>query len=447
MLQREEIAYKDTYHSVYEWNLITGELFFSPHFIDKISPDVSQWHHHIDNWKACVHPDDLEPAEKALEKGLSAEKPYLDITYRLRTNNDGWIWVNGKGKIETDADGTPIRSFGTIIDITDLKKSELALENEKELAQTTLASINEAVITTDKSGKILTLNHTAEKLFQLDPVAAYGLGFSELCQLHEDSANTRDDTRNYNPIELCLQSDSAFNINKLTLTNNNDSTFNIDCSVSPLHSSKNKIIGCVMVIRDVTHERKKSTEIEHRAKHDALTGIYNRHAFELALDDVTQSEGHQHVLCYIDLDQFKIVNDTCGHMAGDELLRQLTDSMQRNIRKSDVFARLGGDKFGVLMKDCDLAHAFKVSGQIKDTITDYTFHWEDKTFQLGASIGLANINSETSPTNALQHADAACFSAKEQGRNRIHAYRLDDDEMMKAQGQMSLGASHSKSFA
>jgi diguanylate cyclase (GGDEF)-like protein/PAS domain S-box-containing protein len=431
---REETAYKDTFHCVWEWNMATGDLLFSDHFINKISDTPSTWNHTLTDWEACVHPDDLPIMTEQLAEQLSNEQPYIDITYRLRSTKGNWVWVKGEGNIiEFDNLNKPIRAVGTIIEITDLKQAEFALELEKKQAETTLESINEAVITTNRLGEINTINRNAEKFFRINKNEAMGKRLIDLCSLtHEDVNMPLIDY-----IELCMKSDLANKYKHLILTNTYHKKHYIDLSISPLHNNVKEVIGSVIVIRDVTSARKMSHEIEHRAQHDALTNLFNRHAFESALENSISKETYQHILCYIDLDQFKIVNDTCGHIAGDELLRQLASELANKVRKSDTLARLGGDEFGILIKDCDIDSAFKIASTIKKSIVDYIFHWEDKTFKLGASIGLATIDTETMPTIAMQHADTACFSAKSEGRNRIHVYRPDDDAMKLAKGQMN----------
>jgi diguanylate cyclase (GGDEF)-like protein len=192
-----------------------------------------------------------------------------------------------------------------------------------------------------------------------------------------------------------------------------------------------------MVIRDVTRSRKMAHVIEHRAQHDSLTNLLNRHAFDKQLNEVSRGKDYEHTLCYIDLDQFKIVNDTCGHLAGDELLRQLSAKLIDKMRDKDILARLGGDEFGVLIKDCNPKDALKIAAQLHQCITEHSFPWQENNFKLGVSIGLASINPNTSPTLAMQQADAACFMAKELGRNRTHIHALDDDQMAQAHGQMS----------
>jgi len=434
--ERELVAYKNSLHSVWEFHPQTGYIFFSKHLIEKLAPiEISyQWDNSFEYWQHCIHPDDIDNVMTQLTEQARSPKQVIDITYRLHTHSGDWTWVRAKGKVtERDQQQQAIKIIGTLIDITDLKRAETELKKEKEFAQTTLKSINEAVITTDANGFITTLNEKAEQLLSVTQEASMGASLNDICTLSEEGAISTD----YSPIQLCLQSDLAFNLTKLQLINQSQQTFYIECSVSPLHADHNLIIGSVLVIRDVSESRKTTQEIEHRAQHDPLTGIFNRHAFEAALEANTQADDYTHTLCYIDLDQFKIVNDTCGHIAGDELLRQLSKELSSVIRRSDVFARLGGDEFGILMLNCQPERAVNIANNIKETVSNYTFHWEDKTFRLGVSIGVAAINPGISTTLALQHADTACFAAKDQGRNRVHAFSFDDTEMALTQGHMS----------
>tara|TARA_R110002111_G_scaffold42704_1_gene78570 strand:- start:22470 stop:25754 length:3285 start_codon:yes stop_codon:yes gene_type:complete len=433
--EREFIAYENSMHSVWEWHPLTDYVFLSEHMIEKLTFNVNNptWGENLDSWLGLIHPNDVTDFKHQLEQQASSTSQNVSLTHRLQIKNQEWIWVKVEGRVvKRDKKNRPTRVIGTIIEITDLKHAQLALAQEKERAETTLESINDAVITTDESSIITSINFITSRLLSLNSTQVIGKRLNEICTIQEEDSNE-------SPLDLSqlsLQSDSAFNLTKLKLTNASGERFNVECSVSPIHYDGLKPVGTVMVIRDVTVARKLSLEIEHRAQHDHLTGIYNRHAFETALANSVQTEAFEHILCYIDLDQFKIVNDTCGHIAGDELLRQLSAELAKSIRKTDIFARLGGDEFGILMQHCDIQHATKIAKQIKKTVSEYTFHWEDKTFKLGASIGLATINPITSPTLAMQHADTACFSAKEQGRNRIHVYQAQDDHSASSHGQM-----------
>lgn len=196
----------------------------------------------------------------------------------------------------------------------------------------------------------------------------------------------------------------------------------------------------LLVCEDVTETRELAEKIAYQASHDALTGLVNRAEFDVCLQQVVDNlpeEKVEHALCYLDLDQFKVVNDTCGHMAGDELLRQIGDLLRKNIRHRDLLARLGGDEFGILMIECSVQQAIQVCEKLRNAIRDYLFCWEDRSFNIGVSIGIAMINKTSgNSVELLKEADSACYAAKEGGRNRVHVFRPDDEEMASRQGEM-----------
>lgn len=196
----------------------------------------------------------------------------------------------------------------------------------------------------------------------------------------------------------------------------------------------------IAVLQDITRAKWLSHELDHQARHDALTGLLNRHEFERRLDRILAGLKHnhsEHALCFLDLDQFKVVNDTCGHHVGDELLKQLGMTLQKGIRKRDTLARLGGDEFGILMEHCPLDQAHRVANALRQSVEDFNFPWEGKSFRVGVSIGLVPITEEvTNVAELLQHADAACYMAKDQGRNRIHVYHTEDTELARRHGEM-----------
>lgn len=196
----------------------------------------------------------------------------------------------------------------------------------------------------------------------------------------------------------------------------------------------------LLVCEDITEARKLLEKISYQAQHDSLTGLINRAEFDKQIQQALYSARHsrtEYALCYLDLDQFKIVNDTCGHVAGDELLKQLSILIKNHIRQDDLLARLGGDEFGILMKGCLLTQAAITCEKIRNLIQNFRFVWEDKTFSIGVSIGIAGINSISgNSTESLKEADAACYAAKEKGRNRVHLFRPNDQELASRQGEM-----------
>jgi len=202
-----------------------------------------------------------------------------------------------------------------------------------------------------------------------------------------------------------------------------------------------KSISDMCALALATSESKQAKQnLSYQASHDTLTGLVNRREFERRaeqlLSTIRQDKG-EHALCFMDLDQFKIVNDTCGHTAGDEMLRQLSVVLQNTVRHSDTLARLGGDEFGVLMEHCSLDDAHRVATSLQKAIQEFQFSWEGKMIKIGVSIGLVPITVDVeSLTELMIHADAACYMAKDQGRNRIHVYHVEDLEIAQRHGEM-----------
>jgi diguanylate cyclase (GGDEF)-like protein len=183
-----------------------------------------------------------------------------------------------------------------------------------------------------------------------------------------------------------------------------------------------------------------TARLVYQASHDSLTGLINRREFEQRLDRALESallQGREHVLCYMDLDQFKIINDTSGHGAGDELLRQLAMMLKSDLRERDTLARLGGDEFALLLENCSVADAMEVVDKFRADVQRYRFKWEDRIFSIGLSAGVVAINHMSgSAVSLLSAADAACYVAKGQGRNRIHLYESRDSELVRHRGEI-----------
>ena len=220
------------------------------------------------------------------------------------------------------------------------------------------------------------------------------------------------------------------------------STIAVQDSAAPIQDRNGQIVGAVMVFHDVRQERQLHRRLAYLASHDALTGFINRRELEERLSAVlaaVKSEpAKTAALLYMDLDQFKVVNDTCGHAAGDELLKELSTLLQPRVRESDTLARLGGDEFGVLLEGCSLEKAQYIAGDMLSAIRNYRFNWHEKAFAIGASIGVAAITpSSASAQRVLSTADTACYSAKEGGRNRVHVFRYADEELADRREQMN----------
>lgn len=303
--------------------------------------------------------------------------------------------------------------------------NELAdsLRQEKERAQITLRSIADAVITTDTQGGVVSMNRVAETItgWQLDD--ALNKPVSQIFSVVQEDSNEFI----ANPVTTCLEKQTIVsNDQDLLLIDKHGQERAITESAAPIHGNDGKLIGAILVFSDVTQSRLLAAQLRWQAKHDPLTGLVNRREFELAVNGListNHSEDTRHSLLYIDLDQFKVVNDTCGHTAGDELLRQLSAILQKNLRSQDILARLGGDEFCVLLVNCNKDNALRIAHLLKQEVHDFRFSWEDKTFCLGISVGLVEITgAERDIEEILSAADSACYVAKDTGRNRIHVH-------------------------
>lgn len=325
-----------------------------------------------------------------------------------------------------------------------LRANEL-LRQEKELLQVTLGSIGDAVMSFDPLGRVVYLNPAAEALTGWRHDDAVGLLAEEVLNLLDGTTETTLE----NPVRRCLREKNLARLdaNALLLTRDGRRVF-ISDTVAPITNLQGEVTGVVLAFQDVSAKREMLEEMHWQANHDALTGLMNRRSFEAQLRQLIEAEyGVQvilsdHALMYIDLDQFKIVNDTSGHMAGDELLRQVTFLMQQTLRKSDVFARLGGDEFGVLLPNCPEQRALEIADALRAAVHDFRFVWRDKVFQVGVSIGLVMLSQDMhSMVDVLSAADVACYAAKEEGRNRVHVYRADDAAILDRRRQMNVASS------
>ena len=309
---------------------------------------------------------------------------------------------------------------------------EQRLFQEKELAQITLKSIGDGVITTDSLGRIKYLNPIAAKLTGWKNGEAKGLPSTKVFKIINEF--TRQPVKS--PIERALNLGEIVSLENHTVLIAHDGTeFPIEDSAAPIRDHNGEIIGAVLVFHDVSESRQLERKLSWQANHDALTGLRNRYSFEQLLRETIENAkiNHQnHVLCYLDLDQFKVINDACGHIAGDELLRQVTALLQEQVRSKDHLARLGGDEFGLLLNQCSLFQAQKIAQSLRELIQSFHFTWQRKTFPLGVSIGLVAINANTQNlTKVLSAADVACYVAKDRGRNCIHVYQANDRELAK----------------
>ncbi len=366
----------------------------------------------------------------------TAESQTRELRTRHRKKNNTTIPVEIRLNVLRQEKHAPL-IIAVARDITQRQQAEERLFEEKERAQVTLHSIGDGVITTDPYGYVEYLNPIAEALTGWNTEEAKGQPLSRIFRI-VDETTRRPVT---NPVAKCLSENRIIGLaNHTVLINRSGDEVAIEDSAAPIRNRHGTIIGVVLVFHDVSKAREMAHELTWQASHDPLTGLINRREFEQRLEQAfqhTHDKGETHTLLYLDLDQFKLVNDTCGHIAGDELLRQLASHLQQQVRESDTLARLGGDEFGLLMENCDLEHAMRVANSLRDCIMKFSFVWEEKTFKVGSSIGIVEINRSLQNTaQIMSNADVACYAAKDRGGNRIHVFQPDDIELAERQGEM-----------
>jgi diguanylate cyclase (GGDEF)-like protein/PAS domain S-box-containing protein len=321
-------------------------------------------------------------------------------------------------------------------EISERRRTEETLYGEKERIRVTLASIGDAVVTANVAGRIDYLNPSAERLTGWSKDEAYGQHFDRVFHIIDESSGDPVE----DPTQRCCQDGQIVNLaNNTLLVCRDGQERSIDYSASPIHDHTDTMVGVVLVFRDVTEARQTARQLSYHASHDALTGLINRREFERRLERIlaTSAPGESHAVVYLDLDQFKIVNDTCGHVAGDALLRQVSSLLANRVRKRDTVARLGGDEFAALMEHCQQEQVLRIAHKVLETLQDLRFVWQDRGFTIGASIGLVPIEPGIDTlASVFRAADSACYAAKEQGRNRVHVYKRDDQELAQRHGEM-----------
>ncbi|MGH8267607.1 MAG: PAS domain S-box protein, partial [Steroidobacteraceae bacterium] len=364
------------------------------------------------------------PADRAeFTRRIESEGEIRDAEFLMRRRDGQQVVILENARAMRDAGERIVGYEGTIADITGRKRAEQAVFAEKERAQVTLQSIGDAVISTDAHGRIEYINPVAESLTAWSLAEARGQPIGAVLRLVNEL--TRE------PLENSLagalgRGESGAATDHSVLITRGGSEVAIQESAAPICDRQGEVIGAVVVFHDVTKERRLKRALSYQASHDALTGLINRREFDnrlhAALLSAQRGEG-TYALLYIDLDQFKVVNDTCGHQAGDRLLRDVTGLLQTRVRTSDTIARLGGDEFGVLLERCTREQASRIADGIRQAIRDFRFVWGASTLSVGASIGIVEIRAETeNVTNVMSAADIACYAAKDAGRNRIHVY-------------------------
>ena len=398
---------------------------------DDISPD----------WYRLVHPDDMIRVQSKMRAHLEGKTPFFESVHRMKHRDGHWRWMSSRAKALQDGDGKLIRILGVEADITERKLYEEALFREKESAQITLRSIGDGVITTDADNLVEYINPVAEELTGWKVDDANGRPVDEIFRgFHEETCEPLE-----NPIAVSMRRNRPMKSVRPTLLIRRDGNeLYVESTASPIRDGNGKVTGGVLVFHDVSESRELNRRLSYHASHDILTGLVNRREFESRLERALKSaraKETSYALCHLDLDQFKIVNDSCSHAAGDALLNQLGALLKSKIRWRDTLARLGGDEFGILLESCSLDEAMQTAEDIRTAVNEYKFVWDDRSFRLSVSIGIVPITADNEDVaTLLSAADSACLAAKEAGRDRIHSFQENDIDLVRRRRELQWAA-------
>lgn len=382
-----------------------------------------------------VHPDYTDLVREHLRRALAAEPGLERLEVELRPLNESTARVE-LSAVRIDYQGGPALLL-TLVEMGPRAGLVPSVSRGRPSAWETLDSLGEGVITTDINGRIDYLNQAAEQLLGVSTVDALGKGITDIFTLLDEG-----DRRSLgDPVRHCLATQSKVTVGRrgLMILRNGGDERSVELTVTPLKGSKNDIVGTVVAVRDVSELRGITRQMSYQASHDALTGLVNRREFERRLEEavaLAHAQEGKHVLCYLDLDRFKAVNDSCGHLAGDSMLREVAALIKDAVRDSDTVGRLGGDEFGLLLAGCPLEKARQIADDVVRKVSDYRFVWKDKIFNIGVSVGLIEISRESGAADeVLSAADSACYVAKRQG-GHVHVYSARDEAVARHRGEI-----------
>ncbi|WP_282281399.1 EAL domain-containing protein [Pseudomonas sp. PS02302] len=426
--ERLQLAIRASNVGIWEWDSRSRQFIADAKVHQLYGLPLIEGHHELATWIEALHPEDRDGSMALFRESIRNLTSY-EHEFRI-VRPDGVVRRIRSEVIAIEISEGHCRLVGSNRDVTEHHRLTTALYEEKERLQVTLASIADAVLTTDMDGRILFLNPVAEQLTGWSLADAQGRPHEEVFRIHD----SQSDEVLPSPVTRCLREQTITSLDEgAVLLSRQGERHEVQDSAAPVRTVDGHIIGAVLVFQNVTHARNLQRELSYNASHDALTGLYNRLKFEQELDAAwqqAQAGTIQHALCFIDLDRFKVVNDSAGHAAGDLLLRELGTLLHDSLRGSDAVARIGGDEFALLLRDCDLVQAETVAEKLIASIGAVRFNWQNRIYDVGASAGIVAITAETrSPAELMSQADVACYTAKHAGRNRAALYRAGSEDV------------------
>ena len=422
---------------IWEWQAgLEGSEWWSQPMYELLGLKVDESEIGIAQLQRLIHPGERELFNSSWAKLINEKGKQFLVEARIAVKQQGYRWFVIRGTADYDYTGNAKKVVGSISDIHLQKRSQVQLAEEKDKVVATLRSIVDAVITTNERGEVQYINQAAARFLNCSEEQARGKHIEKIIDLYEEESDEKID----NPILSCLSGNKKKN-QKLNadIVTKTGAKYTVQLMVTPLISQSGKLYGAVTVMNDVTNLRLLARRLRYQASHDSLTSLINRSEFErnvrkAILNAKTKQKNSS--LIYIDLDRFKMVNDLYGHAAGDELLIQFSNLVKSKLRGSDILARLGGDEFALLLSDCSLGQAEEKAHEILNSIQEYKFIWEQKSFNVEASIGVAEINQKCFDLSyALSAVDSACYLAKESGRNCVRLFREGDENINRRRGQ------------
>lgn len=413
----------------WDWHIKSGDLYWSKMISKLFGGEEGALSTSYENYVSTIHPDDRELVLDTINSCIENDKEYY-LEHRIVWPDGTIRWLAAQGNVVRNTKGEVERMLGLVQDITERKQ----IEDELLIQSHIITSMQQgASFIRISDGAIVYTNPAFDKIFGYEPGELYGKSVYII-----DDPNDTDSKELHENITRELEA-KGFWKGEIHNIKKDGTTFWCYTSISTRdHPVHGKVEICVHT--DISERKLLDEKLRYQASHDPLTGLISRYEFEKRVTRLLSNRSkHQdgHAMCFLDLDQFKVINDTCGHAAGDELLRQLGSVLSQSVRKLDTLARLGGDEFGVLMEHCTLEQAHRSANDILEAVKDHQFFWDGKTFRIGVSIGLVAITEASGNfTDLFQQADAACYLAKDLGRNRIYAYHPDDNELTVRHGEM-----------
>jgi diguanylate cyclase (GGDEF)-like protein/PAS domain S-box-containing protein len=420
---------------VWDLDMRNGDTTYSGTWVKMLGFSEGELDGDPDRWLTMIHPDDRETVAEADRAHIEGKTAFFEAEFRMRHKDGRWIWILDRGKaIERDDEGRLIRAIGSLTDITRRKEAEerfavsaAMLADEKERLRVTLQSIGDAVICTDAANRITFMNPVAEKLTGVADADALGKTLGHVYWTVDEETGQRIGAARPSAGGNTPPDQNS----RAVLIRRDDTRYSIRQVVSPIMNDRSEFCGLVIVFQDFTDARALQRQLAYAAAHDALTGLANRSSFIRTMEDLVdqaRKSGAEHQFMFVDLDHFKLVNDTGGHAAGDALLKQVANAIRAALGPEDIVARLGGDEFAVILKSGSAASAKIAARSIIDAIRGLGFAWDGRPHSVGASIGLAAICAGCGEVDEIiAQADAACYAAKAAGRGCVFATPDEND--------------------